>query len=205
LFLEDDSEAGVTSAPPLILASTSRYRRALLERLGIAFACEPPGVDEAALPQELPMDRALRLALAKARAVAERHPGALVIGSDQVACAADALLEKPGSAARCEAQLAALSGGSARFYTACAVVSAERKLRLAHLDTTVVNFRALSADEIRRYVARDEPYDCAGGFKAESLGVALLESIESSDPSALIGLPLIWLAGALRSAGHPLP
>ena len=96
LFLEDDSEAGVTSAPPLILASTSRYRRALLERLGVAFACEPPGVDEAPLPQELPIDRALRLALAKAQAVAVRHPEALVIGSDQVAAAGDALLDKPG-------------------------------------------------------------------------------------------------------------
>jgi septum formation protein len=205
LFLEDDSEAGVTSAPPLILASTSRYRRALLERLGIAFACEPPGVDEAALPQELPMDRALRLALAKARVVAERHPAALVIGSDQVACAGDALLEKPGSAARCEAQLTRLSGGSARFYTACALVCTAQRLRLAHLDTTVVNFRALGEAEIRRYVAREAPYDCAGGFKAESLGIALFESIESADPSALVGLPLIWLAGALRSAGHPVP
>jgi septum formation protein len=205
LFLEDDSDTRVTSAPPLILASTSRYRRALLERLGIAFACEPPGVEEAALPQELPMDRALRLALAKARAVAERQPAALVIGSDQVACAADQLLEKPGDATCCEAQLARLSGGSARFYTACAVVCTARRLRLAHLDTTVVNFRALSEAEIRRYVARDEPYDCAGGFKAESLGISLLESIESTDPSALIGLPLIWLAGALRSAGHPVP
>ncbi len=195
----------MTSPSPLILASTSRYRRALLERLGIAFACEAPGVDEATLPQELPMDRALRLALAKARAVAERHPAALVIGSDQVACAGDALLEKPGSAARCEAQLARLSGGSARFYTACAVVSTAPRLRLAHLDTTVVNFRTLSAAEIRRYVARDEPYDCAGSFKAESLGIALLESLEGEDPSALIGLPLIWLAGALRGAGHPVP
>ena len=205
MFLDDDSEAGVSSPAPLILASTSRYRRALLERLGIAFACEPPQVDEAALVRELPMDRALRLALAKARAVAERHPAALVIGSDQVAACGEVVLEKPGTAARCEAQLARLSGASARFYPACAVVSRARSLRLAHLDTTVVNFRTLGAEEIRRYVARDEPYDCAGGFKAESLGIALFESIESADPSALIGLPLIWLAGALRGAGHRVP
>lgn len=194
------------SRPPvLVLASTSRYRRELLSRLRLPFQTESPAVDEAALPAELPMDRALRLALAKAQAVASRQPHALVIGSDQVAAGADGVLDKPGDAPRCREQLARLSGHSARFYTACAVIGAEAGVHLAHLDTTNVTFRTLGAGEIARYVAQDEPYDCAGGFKAEALGIALLESIESTDPTALIGLPLIWLAGALRSAGYPLP
>jgi septum formation protein len=137
--------------------------------------------------------------------VALRRPDAVVIGSDQVAFAADQVLEKPGDAARTRAQLARLSGTTARFYTACAVLASQSGVRLAHLDTTVVTFRTLSAAEIERYVALDEPYDCAGGFKAERLGIALLESIDSSDPTALVGLPLIWLAGALRSAGYRLP
>jgi septum formation protein len=205
LFLEGDSGGDVSPPPPLVLASTSRYRAELLTRLGLPFEAEPPGVPELTVRSELPMDRALRLALEKARAVALRRPDAVVIGSDQVACAADQVLEKPGDAAHTRAQLARLSGTTARFYTACAVLASQSGVRLAHLDTTVVTFRALSAAEIERYVALDEPYDCAGGFKAERLGIALLESIDSSDPTALVGLPLIWLAGALRSAGYRLP
>ena len=111
------------------------------------------------------------------------------------------MLEKPGDASRARAQLARLSGGSARFYTACAVIGRSAGVRTAHLDTTTVTFRVLSEAEIARYVARDAPYDCAGGFKAESLGITLMDSIDSVDPTALIGLPLIWLAGALRAAG----
>lgn len=193
----------MSQPPALILASTSRYRRALLTRLGVPFDVEAPGVDEAPAAHELPMDRALRLALAKAQAVAARHPQAFVIGSDQVAATAQGLVHKPGNAERCRAQLAHLSGGTARFYTAGALVGPQ--LRLSHLDTTTVTFRTLSETEIARYVARDEPYDCAGGFKTESLGIALMESIESCDPTALIGLPLIWLSDALRSAGYALP
>lgn len=194
------------SRPPrLVLASTSRYRAELLARFGVPFATEAPGVAESQAEGELPMDRALRLALEKAQAVAMRYPDALVIGSDQVAAADAGVLEKPGDAVRARAQLAQLSGSTARFYTACALICREAGLRLAHLDTTRVSVRSLSAAEIGRYVARDEPYDCAGGFKAESLGIALFESIETEDPTALIGLPLIWLAGALRSAGHLLP
>jgi len=151
------------------------------------------------------MDRAVRLALAKAQAVAARHPQALVIGSDQVAAGPDGVLDKPGDAGRARAQLARLSGSTARFYTACTLIHSEAGVRLAHLDTTTVRFRRLSEAEIERYVAHDAPYDCAGGFKAERLGIALMESIDSSDPTALIGLPLIWLAGALRSAGLRLP
>jgi len=195
----------VSGAPPLILASTSAYRRELLGRLKVDFTCEPPGVEETVLAQELPMDRALRLAHAKAHAVSARHGHACIIGSDQVAVLGDRVLEKPGSAAAARAQLERLSGASARFYTACVVLCPQGGLRLAHLDTTVVSFRALHAAEIARYVAHDEPYECAGGFKAERLGVALMESIESFDPTALVGLPLIWVAAALRRAGYRVP
>ena len=205
MFLEGDSGAEVSPPPALILASTSRYRRELLARFGLPFEAEAPRVQETALAGELPMDRAVRLALAKAQAVAARHPQALVIGSDQVAAGADGVLDKPGDAERARAQLARLSGTTARFYTACTLIRSDAGVRLAHLDTTTVRFRRLSEAEIERYVARDEPYDCAGGFKVESLGIALMESIDSSDPTALIGLPLIWLAGTLRSAGLPLP
>lgn len=191
--------------PPLILASTSPYRRELLARLRLAFESMPPEVPEQHLEGESPADRSLRLALAKAQAVARLHPGALVIGSDQVAAVGEQLLGKPGDAARCRAQLATLSGKTARFYTACALLGVNAGVRLAHVDTTTVVFRSLSAAEIERYVACEQPYDCAGGFKAEGLGVALFECIESQDPTALIGLPLIWIAGALRGAGYHLP
>jgi septum formation protein len=190
---------------PLILASTSRYRRELLGRLGAEFAVVAPGVAEDHRASESPADRALRLATVKAQAVAARHPGTLVIGSDQVACCAGRVLDKPGDAAGCRAQLAALSGHPSQFYTACVLLGGPAGLHLAHIDTTTVVFRTLSAEEIARYVEREQPYDCAGGFKAEGLGVALLECIESQDPTALIGLPLIWLAGALRAAGYRLP
>lgn len=191
--------------PPLVLASTSPYRRELLARLRLAFETIPPEVPEESLEGESPADRSLRLALAKAQAVARRHPGALVIGSDQVAAAGDRVLGKPGDAAQCRAQLAVLSGRTARFYTACALLGVGAGVRLAHVDTTTVVFRTLSPAEIERYVACEQPYDSAGGFKAEGLGVALFECIESQDPTALIGLPLIWLAGALRGAGYCVP
>lgn len=194
----------VTSLPPLVLASTSPYRRALLERLGVAFEIVAPAVPEGHIAGEAPGERALRLALEKARAVAAAHPQAVVIGSDQVASSGAQVLDKPGGAERCRAQLRALSGRGARFYTGCAVV-AGRGEPLTHLDTTTVVFRSLGAAEIERYIARERPFDCAGGFKAEGLGIALFERIESEDPTALIGLPLIWLARALRSAGFELP
>jgi septum formation protein len=191
--------------PALILASTSPYRRELLTRLGVAFEVMAPRVSESHIAGESPADRALRLAQEKARAVAREHPEALVIGSDQVAAGADGVLDKPGDAARSRVQLAGLSGHSARFYTACAVHGERASVHLAHVDTTTVMFRVLSADEIERYVARERPFDCAGGFKVEALGVALFDYIESVDPTALIGLPLIWLAGALRASGYRLP
>jgi septum formation protein len=192
-------------AAPLILASTSPYRRALLERLGVAFATQAPGIDEAHAAQETPQVRARRLALAKAQAVGRRFPDAVVIGSDQVAAAAGAVLDKPGDAARARAQLAQLAGGRAQFFTACAVIQQSGAILTEHLDTTQVTFRKLGAQEIERYVARERPFDCAGSFKSEALGITLLERLESVDPTALIGLPLIWLAHTLRSLGYALP
>jgi septum formation protein len=194
------------SPPPrLLLASTSRYRAGLLQRLGVSFEALPPGVAEDARAGELPVDRARRLAVAKAQDIAKAHPDALVIGSDQLAACQGRVLDKPGDAARAFSQLAFLSAQRAHFYTACAVLGAGLALPAVHVDTTTVNFRALSTGEIERYVAREQPFDCAGSFKAEALGVVLFESIETLDPTALIGLPLIWLAGALRGAGCLLP
>ena len=190
---------------PLILASTSPYRRMLLERFGLPFETVRPEVDEVHIAGESPSERALRLAVAKAEAVAARHPDAVVIGSDQVAAAGHKVLDKPGDAATCRSQLATLSGTDARFYTGCAVIGPSGSVRLVHLDTTTVFFRSLSAKEIERYVEREKPFDCAGGFKVEALGITLFESIESKDPTGLIGLPLIWLACSLRRAGYPLP
>ena len=190
---------------PLILASTSPYRRMLLERFGLPFEAVRPQVGEEHLAGEIPSDRAMRLAVAKAEEVAARHPGAVVIGSDQVAAAGHKVLDKPGDAATCRSQLATLSGTDARFYTGCAIIGPSASVRLVHLDTTTVFFRSLSSKEIERYVEREKPFDCAGGFKVEALGITLFESVESKDPTALIGLPLIWLASALRRAGYPLP
>ena len=190
---------------PLILASSSTYRRALLARLGLDFEALAPGVPEQPVEGESASDRALRLADAKAQAVAQRYPGAIVIGSDQVAACDGKMLGKPGDAERSCAQLTALSGHSAHFHTACVLIGVNAGVHSAHIDTTTVIFRALTAAEIERYVAREQPFDCAGGFKAEALGITLFECIESEDPTALIGLPLIWLAGALRRAGYLLP
>ena len=190
---------------PLILASTSRYRRSLLERIAPPFEAIAPGVSEAPVGGESPRERAARLSLAKARAVAEKHPGAIVIGSDQVCAAGQRVLDKPGDEPTCRAQLTALSGHTVNFYTGCAVVGLEAALSLEHLDTTTVTFRRLTEVEINRYVSREKPFDCAGGFKVEALGITLFETVESLDPTALIGLPLIWLSSALRHAGYLLP
>lgn len=175
------------------------------ERLGLPFQSIAPGTDEGALEAERPQQRALRLAAAKASAVASRHPAAIVIGSDQVAAAGGSILDKPGDPLRARAQLAALSGAAALFYTACCVTGQSAGFNAVHLDVTTVAFRTLTPWEIERYVAREQPLDCAGSFKSEALGIALLESIDSTDPTALIGLPLIWLAETLRQAGYALP
>jgi septum formation protein len=189
--------------PRIILASTSPHRRVLLERLRLPFTAEAPGVEETEVPGEAPSARAARLASAKARAVSACHPGALVIGSDQVASLASPrgveLLHKPGDRATCHAQLAAMSGRTARFDTAVAVIQGDREL--THVDLTEVRFHTLGDAEIASYIDREPAFDCAGGFKCEGLGVTLFESIETRDPTALVGLPLIWLCGALRHLG----
>jgi septum formation protein len=189
----------------LILASTSRYRRALLERLGIPFQCEAPEADETRLPGEPAAAMAVRLARVKAEAVAARYPAAIVIGSDQVALRGTDVLGKPGTVERCREQLQASSGKEVVFLTAVHVIDGAAGTAESHVDRTVVQFRELSDAEIDRYIERDNPLDCAGGFKAEALGIALFDRIESSDPTGLTGLPLSWLCGALRRAQVPLP
>lgn len=191
----------------VVLASTSRYRRELLARLLSDFAVDAPDVDETPIPGESPRDLAIRLASAKAHAVAARHPDAIVIGSDQVADLDGTALGKPGSVEAARAQLAASSGKTLSFHTALCVLDMHNNAAVAHSahDCTQVVFRTLDAATIARYVDAEKPLDCAGSFKAEGLGIALFERIESSDPTALIGLPLIALARLLREAGLPLP
>lgn len=187
--------------PPLILASTSRYRRELLERLRLPFAVEAPGVDESARPGEAPRELALRLALAKARAVAQRHPQAVVIGSDQVADLAGQAIGKPGHHAGAVEQLQRMSGQQVVFQTALAVVRPSTGFEAVELAPVTVRFRTLVQAEIERYLNAEQPYDCAGSAKSEGLGIALLEAIDSDDPTALIGLPLIRTCALLRRAG----
>jgi septum formation protein len=187
--------------PTLVLASSSRYRADLLGRLGLPFETEAPGVDESPRDGESPRGQALRLAKAKAEAVALRYPESWVIGSDQVADLGGRILGKPGDAARCRAQLGAESGNVVEFHTAAVLMRHEPRFAFEHVDRTAVRFRRLTAAEIARYVELDRPFDCAGGFRSEGLGAALFESMETCDPAALVGLPLIWLAGALRAAG----
>lgn len=189
------------STTRLILASTSRYRRELLQRLRLPFEVRSPGVDEAALAGEAPAALALRLALAKAQAVAAQVDDAVVIGSDQVAELDGQAIGKPGTHERAVAQLTMMSGQRVLFHTAVAVVRRDRRFERGLLAPVAVRFRALRADEIERYLQLDTPYNCAGSAKSETLGIALLESIDSDDPTALIGLPLIRTCALLREAG----
>ncbi len=189
------------TAPRLILASTSRYRRELLERLRLPFEVMSPGVDEAARAGESPAALATRLALTKALAVAADAADAVVIGSDQVAELDGQAIGKPGSHERAVEQLKMMSGRRVVFHTAVAVVRRDRGFERALLAPVSVVFRHLARDEIERYLHLDTPYDCAGGAKSEALGVALLQSIDSDDPTALIGLPLIRTCMLLREAG----
>lgn len=197
------------SVPPtltrLILASTSMYRRQLLERLGLPFTVHSPGVDEAVQTSEDVTSLVYRLAKSKAEAVAVRYPDSIIIGSDQAAVRGATILGKPGTAEAAIAQLKAASGAQIVFHTAVHIIDPQHQRHEAHIDTTVVKFRSLTDDEIARYVAADNPLDCAGAFKAEALGITLFERIDSQDPTALTGLPLIWLSGALRRAGFLLP
>jgi septum formation protein len=190
---------------PLILSSTSRYRASLLHRFGLEFTTRSPGVDETERHGESPRARAFRLSEGKAEAVAQQFPSAIVIGGDQVPAASTTILDKPGNAANCREQLMLLSGSTAEFYTACTVRCLETGVKLSHVDTTAVKLRPLSDAEIDRYIEREQPFDCAGGFKAEALGITLFERIDTEDPTAIVGMPLIWLAGALRAVGFAVP
>ena len=189
---------------PLILGSTSRYRRELLQRLQIDFDVVAPDIDEAPLPDELPSVLAGRLALAKARAVASAFPHAVVIGADQVADHNGAPLGKPGNHDRAVIQLRQMRGKTVIFQTAVAVVCLESGFEQGSLAEVRVKFRDLSDDEIENYLRAEQPYDCAGSAKSEGLGIALLESIDSDDPTALVGLPLIRTCELLRAAGIDL-
>ncbi len=191
--------------PPLILASSSAYRKALLTRLTIHFSTCAPDIDERPLPGEAPPATALRLAQTKTQAVAQREPQALVIGSDQVAVMEGITLGKPGDHLKAAAQLHAMSGRTVVFHTAlCLLNAATGRLQTANVPTTV-RFRTLDALQIERYLQHDQPYDCAGSAKIEALGIALVEHVASDDPTALIGLPLITLVTQLRNEGVLLP
>ena len=190
---------------PLVLGSTSVYRRELLQRLRLPFTVAAPAVDETPLPGEPPAQLAQRLALAKAHAVATLHPEAVVIGSDQVADLAGQPLGKPGDHARATAQLQRMRGHTVVFHTAVAVVCHASGFVQTDLAPVRVRFRELSDAEIERYLRAEQPYDCAGSAKSEGLGIALLDAIVSDDPTALIGLPLIRTCQLLRAAGVVLP
>lgn len=187
----------------LILASTSAYRRALLDRLRLPFDVVLPAVDETPLPDESPATLALRLARAKAAAVSALHPDAWVIGSDQVADLDGTPLGKSGHREAAIAQLEAMSNRAVVFRTAVSVRRGD--VAFDALDATRVRFRPLKREEIERYVDAETPFDCAGSFKSEALGIALFDAIETHDPTALVGLPMIATARLLRSAGFALP
>lgn len=190
---------------PVVLGSTSRYRRELLSRLNLPFEVASPEVDETPAPGEAPRDLALRLALAKARAVARLHPEAVVIGSDQVADLAGQPLGKPGTHERAVQQLRQMRGQTVIFQTAVATVCQANGFEQVDIAPVEVHFRDLSDEEIERYLRAEQPYDCAGSAKSEGLGIALLDAIHSDDPTALIGLPLIRTCRMLRAAGVVLP
>lgn len=192
-------------SPALLLASTSSYRRGLLDRLRLPFSVQAPGVDETPVPGESPLALSERLAVAKAMAVARTHPQAWVIGSDQVAECDGQALGKPGAQAPAQTQLRRLSGRRVQFHTALCLHRGASATTLRHVDLTVVSFRELDEGTIARYLDAERPYDCAGSFKSEGLGIALFDAIHSEDPTALVGLPLIALTRMLRSAGFVLP
>ena len=194
-----------SSIPRLILGSTSRYRADLLRRLGIDFIQRAPEVAEEERADEPASIRALRLACTKAEAAAQGEIAALVIGSDQVAELAGSILHKPGTSERAHTQLRASSGHTVVFHTAVCVRDTRSGQTHSHLDRTIVHFRDLQDAEIQRYIEREQPLDCAGSFKCEGLGIALFTRIETQDPTALIGLPLIALAQMLRDFGIELP
>jgi septum formation protein len=191
----------MTTAIKLVLASSSPYRRELLKKLGLTFETASPDIDETPLSGEAPMQKAMRLSLQKAVALAARFPQHLIIGSDQVAMLEDKPLTKPGSRENTIAQLTAASGKTVHFYTGVCVYDSRNGQHRVDCDHCAVTFRALSREQIERYADFDQPFNCAGGFKAESLGIALFERIQGDDPNALIGLPLIKLIRLLEAFG----
>ncbi len=189
--------------PPVLLASTSRYRAERLASLNLPFEQARPDMDETPLPGETPFDLALRLAWGKAQSLAATYPNHLIIGSDQTAAdARGELLDKPGTAQRAIEQLTRCSGSALTFYSGVALAGATEE---AWVVTTEVVFRDLTRAEIERYIEQESPLDCAGSFKVEALGITLFQSVRSDDPNALIGLPLISLASKLRQVGYALP
>ena len=194
-----------TPQRPLILGSTSRYRRELVERLHIPFTCVAPDVDETPLPGEVPGALALRLAIAKAHAVAKLHPEAIVIGSDQVSDLNGQPMGKPLVHERAVEMLRSMRGQTVMFHTAVAVVCAASGFEQSDVAVIKTVFRDLSDDEIERYLRAEQPYDCAGSAKSEGLGISLLDAIHSDDPTALIGLPMIRTCRMVRAAGIQLP
>jgi len=194
----------MASSRPLVLASASKYRRELLERLGLPFECAASNVDESAVPGEAPADTALRLSVLKAQAVALRFPGALVIGSDQVASCAGERLGKPGNHADAVRQLESTSGKTATFETAVTVVDAASGWVGSRVVPCRVTFRELTRAQIEDYLRREQPFDCAGSARVEGLGIALIARIDTEDPTSLIGLPLIALTELLSEAGLPV-
>ncbi|MDX1592656.1 MAG: nucleoside triphosphate pyrophosphatase [Gammaproteobacteria bacterium] len=202
-----DAGAREARLPPggLVLASTSPYRRELLGRLGVPFATTRPDADESRQPGERPEVLVARLAEAKARSVAAAHPEALVIGSDQVAVLDGEVIGKPGTPAAAHAQLARASGRSVRFLTGLCLLDTARDRAHVAVEPFTVHFRALDAARIDRYLAAEQPYDCAGSFRSEGLGIALFERLEGDDPNTLVGLPLIRLVDLLAEAGIDVP
>ncbi|MCL2875356.1 MAG: Maf family nucleotide pyrophosphatase [Betaproteobacteria bacterium] len=191
--------------PCLILASTSIYRRQLLERFGLPFETSSPQTDETRLPGEAPEHLAQRLALAKARDISRLRPGALVIGSDQTAALGVEIFGKPGAIENAVAQLQRMSGQEVLFHTAVALIDGRNGFEQCESILTRVRFRSLDESEIRRYLEHEPALDCAGSAKCEGLGITLLDALSGDDPTALIGLPLIALARMLRTAGVELP
>lgn len=190
-----------TTPPQIVLASTSPYRQSLLAKLGLPFLTTNPKTDETPLPGENPKALALRLAEAKARAVANDFPNALIIGSDQVAVLDDQIFGKPGNHENAVKQLQTLRGRTVNFYTALCLLDTRNNTTQVEGVPTLVTFRDLSDSEIENYLRREQPYNCAGAAKSESLGIALLTAMTGDDPNALVGLPLILLCTMLRKAG----
>ncbi len=191
--------------PPIVLASSSSYRRELLTRLQLPFICHSPEIDESPLANETPQALVQRLALSKARTLAEQYPAHIIIGSDQVAVLDQQIIGKPLHAAGARQQLTTASGRSVVFLTGLAVIDTRSNLEQIDLVPFTVHFRTLSAAQIQRYIALEQPFDCAGSFKSEGLGVSLFRATEGSDATSLVGLPLIRLCDMLNACGIAVP